>query len=65
MKKEEEKFIEDSLRALNGLKDKFSGAEEALKQPALKKILPFLLIQVRNLGEVLDEYIKQFEELKK
>jgi len=65
MDKREEKFINDSLKALKDLKGKFSGAEEALEQPALKKILPFLLIQVKNLGEVIDEYIKQFEELKK
>ena len=65
MKKDEEKFINDSLKALKDLKTKWQGTEEALDQPVLKKVLPFLLLEIRHVGTVIDEYIKQFEELKK
>ena len=65
MKTEEKKFIDESLRALKDLKQKWSGTKEALDQPVLQKVLPFLLLEIAHVEAVIDEYIKQFEELKK
>jgi len=66
IKKEEKEFIDATLSALKGLKKDFDKASDVIHgNNVLMNVVPFLAIGMKNLQEIIEEYIKIFEKFKK
>ena len=65
-KKEEKKFVDATISALENIRQSFSLTKEAFdKYDVVKKAVPFLVIGIENVEKILEEYIEIYKRYRK
>ena len=66
MNSNEKMFVNETIKALKKIQKNYQESLDTTKKYELiKKAVPFLVIQIETTIKVIDEYISQFESMKK
>lgn len=63
---EQMKFVEATINALNGIKESFIKTKKQMEDnKVVSSALPFLVIHMNYTVDIVEQYIKQYNDFKK